>query len=155
MRSVRVEWEGPFSIEKVLKLNHSQDDYGLYQIYGRHILFGADSLLYIGKAESVTFKQRFNQHCFGKKEKWLLEEEDVSIHVGRIVSEDYAYDPPDWPDWCKVLRDAEALTIYWHSPPYNGSNIGEYNGQQLKVVNLGERGRLVAEYRSDERKWQT
>ena len=85
MRSVRVEWEGPFSIEEVLELNHSEDDYGLYQIYGRHILFGADSLLYIGKAEGVTFKQRFNQHCFGKNEKWLLEEEGVSIHVGRIV----------------------------------------------------------------------
>ena len=155
MRSVRVEWEGPFSIEKVLELNHNEDDYGLYQIYGRHILFGADSLLYIGKAEGVTFKQRFNQHCFGKNEKWLLEEEGVSIHVGRIVEEDYEYDPPDWPDWCKVLRDAEALTIYWHSPPYNASNIGEYNGQQLKVVNLGERGHLVAEYRSDKRKWQT
>ena len=100
MRSVRVEWEGPFSIEEVLKLNDQNDDYGLYQIYGRHIIFGANSLLYIGKAEGLTFSQRFNQHRL----EWLLEEEGVSIRVGRIASEDYAYDPPDWSDWQKVLR---------------------------------------------------
>ena len=148
MRSVRVEWEGPFSIEEVLKLNDQNDDYGLYQIYGRHIIFGANSLLYIGKAEGLTFSQRFNQHCL----EWLLEEEGVSIRVGRIASEDYAYDPPDWSDWRKVLRDAEALTIYWHSPPYNSMNISEYKGQRLKVVNKDERSVLVAEYISDERK---
>ena len=150
MRSVRVEWEGPFPIEEVLRLNDQDDDYGLYQIYGRHIIFGANSLLYIGKAEGLTFSQRFNQHC----SEWLLEEEGVSIRVGRIASEDYAYDPPDWSDWRKVLRDAEALTIYWHSPPYNSMNISEYKGQHLKVVNKDERGVLVAEYISDERKSQ-
>ncbi len=150
MRSVRVEWEGRFSIKEVLKLNDQDDDYGLYQIYGRHIIFGANSLLYIGKAEAVTFSQRFNQHC----SEWLLEETGVSIRVGRIVSEDYDDDPPDWPDWRKVLRDAEALTIYWHSPPYNSTNINDYKGQHLKVVNKGERGALVAEYISDKRKSQ-
>ena len=153
MRSVRVEWEGPFPIDEVLKLNDQSDDsddYGLYQIYGRHIIFGANSLLYIGKAEGLTFSQRFSQHC----SEWLLEEEDVSIRVGRIASEDYAYDPPDWSDWGKVLRDAEALTIYWHSPPYNSQNINDYNGQRLKVINKGKRGALVEEYISDERRSQ-
>ncbi len=144
MRCVRVEWEGPFSIEEALRLNGR----GLYQIYGHHIIFGANSLLYVGKAEGVNFDQRFNS----RKEKWLLEEEGVSIRIGRIMNEDYAYDPPNWPDWRKVLGAAEALTIYWHSPPYNGSNISEYNGQLFRVVNLGERGCLVAEYRSDEQK---
>ena len=146
MRSVRVEWEGPFSIEEVLRLNDQNDDYGLYQIYGHHIIFGTNSLLYIGKAEALTFSQRFNQHRL----EWLLEEEGVSIRVGRIASADYAYDPPDWSDWRKVLRDTEALTIYWHSPPYNSMNISEYKGQYLKVVNKGERGVLAAEYISDE-----
>ena len=50
------------------------------------------------------------------------------------------------------LKDAEALTIYWHSPPYNSSNIETYNGQRLKVVNLGNPGDLCAEYISDNRK---
>lgn len=42
----------------------------------------------------------------------------------------------------QVRKDAKALTIKWHSPAYNSSNIKTYNGQQLKVVNLGERGDL-------------
>ena len=150
MRSVTIEWEGSFSLDYVIdNLNDGKDDYGLYQIYGTHIVYGANSLLYIGKAEGLTFSQRFSQH-----REWLSEEESVSIRIGRVASEDYAYDPPDWSDWQKVLRDAEALTIYWHSPPYNSQNINDYNGQRLKVVNKGERGALVEEYISDERKSQ-
>ena len=142
MRSVRVEWEGPFCLDYVIDELNGKDDYGLYQIYGTHIVYGASSLLYIGKAEGLTFSQRFSQH----RSEWLSEEEGVSIRIGRIVSDDHAYDPPDWPDWRKVLRDAEALTIYWHSPAYNSSNVETYNGQRLKVANRGERGDLCAEY---------
>ena len=141
MRSVTIEWEGSFCLDYVIDELNGRDDYGLYQIYGHHLVYGADSLLYIGKAEGMTFSQRFGQHAEG-----LLEEEDVSIRIGRIASEDYADDPPDWSDWRKVLRDAEALTIYWHSPAYNSSNIETYNGRQLKVTNRGDRGALCAEY---------
>ena len=142
MRSVTIEWEGSFCLDYVIDELNRKDDYGLYQIYGHHIVYGANSLLYIGKAESLTFSQRFSQHRSG----WLSEEEGVSIRIGRIASEDYADDPPDWSDWREVLRDAEALTIYWHSPAYNSSNIETYNGQRLKVANRGDRGALCAEY---------
>jgi len=33
MRQVRIQWEGSFSIEEVLGLNHEENDYGLYQVY--------------------------------------------------------------------------------------------------------------------------
>lgn len=36
LRSVRIEWEGPLSIEEILRLHDQNDDYGLYQIYGPH-----------------------------------------------------------------------------------------------------------------------
>ena len=146
MRSVRVEWEGPFSIDQVLELDDEDEDCGLYQIYGRHIIFGGGSLLYIGMTIS-TFSQRFTEHIV-----WLEEEEGVFIHIGRIVSEDYAYDPPYWSDWQKVLEDTEALTIYWHSPPYNSQHIQRYKRQPLKVVNLGKRGSLDKEYSSSNRR---
>ena len=138
MRTVRIEWEGPLSLDEVKELS-DEDDYGLYQIYGTHIVYGANVLLYIGKAEGLTFSQRLSQH-----REWLSEEEGVSIRIGRISEEDYDHDPPDWSDWREVLRDAEALTIHWHSPAYNSSNIETYNGQQLTVVNRGERGDLCA-----------
>ena len=151
MRSLRIEWEGPFTLDYAIdKLNDKDDesdDYGLYQIYGTHIVYGANVLLYIGKAEGLTFSQRLSQH----RSEWLSEEKGVSIRIGRISEEDYEPDPPDWSDWREVLRDAEALTIHWHSPVYNSSNIESYNGQRLKVVNQGERGDLCAKYISDDR----
>ena len=55
MRVVKIEWEGPFTIDQVLELNDKSKDFGLYQIYGRHVIFGVGSLLYIGKTED-TFK---------------------------------------------------------------------------------------------------
>ena len=136
MRSVRIEWEGPFFLMEVLELDNRNKDYGLYQIYGHHIIYGVDSLLYIGET-GQTFSERFNEHTV-----WLKEEDGVFIHVGRIASEDYDE---------QVRKDAEALTINWHSPAYNSSNIETYNGQRLKVVNRGERRDLCAEYISDNR----
>ena len=136
------------SIDQALALDDEDEDCGLYQIYGHHIIFEEGSLLYIGMTTS-TFSQRFAEHIV-----WLKEEEDVFIHVGRIVSEDYAHDPPYWSDWQKVLKDTEALTIYWHSPPYNSDHIQRYNRQPLKVVNLGKRGSLEEEYiSSNGKRW--
>ena len=147
MRTVRVEWEGPVSLDAVKALDDEDDDCGLYQIYGRHIIFGAGSLLYVGMT-TTTYNRRF----FSGPERhidWLeedQEEEDLSVYVGRIVEEDYEHEP-HWEDWKNVLRDAEALTIYWHSPPYNSSNIGTYNGQRLEVINLGNYGSLCERYK--------
>ena len=139
MRTIRVEWEGPLSLDEVKELDDDDEDYGLYQIYGRHIIFGDDSLLYIGKTQQ-TFSHRFAEHA-GR----LEEEEEVFVHVGRINKEDY-----DGADRQQVIKDTEALTIYWHSPPYNSSNIDTYNGQALRVINDGERGDLC-ERLSDDR----
>lgn len=142
MRNVGVEWEGPFSIDKVLELTDENKDFGIYQIYGRHIIFGTGSLLYIGET-NTTFGQRFKT----EHKVWLDEEEGVFIHVGRIMSEDYdAYGRK------QVIEDTEALTIYWHSPPYNSCHVQRYKRQPLKVVNLGKRGSLDKEYSSSNRK---
>ncbi len=143
MRTVRVEWEGPLSLDEVKALDDDDDDCGLYQIYGRHIIFGDDSLLYVGMT-TWAFERRFfsggDPHI-----DWLEEEEGVSVYVGRIVEEDYEHEA----DWKHVLKDAEALTIYWHSPPYNSSNIETYNGQSLIIENEGERGDLCKRLSTD------
>ena len=134
MRTVKIEWEGPFTSDEVLELGDPNRDFGLYQIYGRHVIFGDNSLLYIGEVATKgrTFSQRFVEHT-----EWLKEEEGVFIRVGRINKKDY-----DEADRQQVLKDTEALTIYWHSPPYNSDNIDNYNGQPLKVINDGKRGDL-------------
>ena len=136
MRTVRVKWEGPLTVEDVLEMKLRHRDFGLYQIYGRHIIFGLNSLLYIGSTNK-TFSQRLRDHI-----NWLADEESVFIHVGRINKEDYEADRK------QAIKDTEALTIYWHSPPYNSSNIDAYNGQSLRFVNIGKPGSLAVEFSS-------
>ena len=121
MRTVRVEWEGSLTIDEVLELGDPNRDFGLYQIYGCHVIFGDNSLLYIGETATKerTFSQRFVEHA-----GWLKEEKGVFIYVGRINKEDYGADRQ------QVIKDTEAFTIYWHSPPYNSSNIDTYNGME-------------------------
>lgn len=83
-------WSGPFTRESVISgftdggraPEYDGEDYGLYQIYGKHILCGSDTLLYIGQATEQTFSRRFRQH-----ERWLAYEEDISVYLGRV------YDP--------------------------------------------------------------
>ena len=142
MRIVRIEWEGPYTFADVLSLNDEERDYGVYQVYGKHVVFGAGTFLYIGLARDQTFGRRLSQH-----DDWI--EEDDKIVVGRIAESDYKHDPPDWSDWHKLLEDVESLEIYWHSPPYNSKNIRDYHGQPLILINDGERGRLSAGCESD------
>ena len=142
MRVVRIEWEGPYAFADVLALNDEERDYGVYQIYGEHVVFGEGTLLYIGIARDQTFGRRLSQH------DWI--EEDNEIVVGRIAESDYKHDRPDWSDWHELLGDVEALEIFWHSPPYNSKYLRGYHGRPLILINEGERVRLSACCESDE-----
>ncbi len=62
MRRVKVTWDKPTDVESVFSLNDEEDDFGIYQIYGNHVVFGAGSLLYIGMTTEQTFGDRFKQH---------------------------------------------------------------------------------------------
>ncbi len=140
MRRVKVIWDKPIDIASALLLNDEEDDYGLFQIYGHHIVFGAGSLLYIGMTTEQTFGVRFRQH----HDEWIKDEEkDVFIHIGRLNEDDYEHDPPEWTDWSQLVKDTEALLINWHTPPYNSRNISDYTGQPLNVQSWGDRGSLL------------
>ena len=132
-RRVKIVWDGPFSVDEACELN-SKNDFGIYQIYGQHPVFGRDSLLYIGKTED--FGERFHKH----KQRWLSEESDVSIRVGRLeLPESDASNSSD------LIHAAEKLLIYNHAPPYNTHHINRYDGIQLHVQNWGQRGSLLPE----------
>jgi hypothetical protein len=138
-RHVTVEWEGPLHVDEVLKKNDPAVDRGIYQIYGNHLVFGAGVLLYVGRALESTFGKRFVKH-----RAWIREEsDDVAIRLGRIqgvaVAESH---------WHKLAEDLEALTIYWHSPPYNSDCINDYKGAPLRVQSWRNRGSLLPEYSS-------
>jgi hypothetical protein len=117
----------------------------LYQVYVHHLVFGAGALAYIGKAQDQTFADRFSQH----QENWLKWESDVAIRLGRLASGFYRTEE----EWADLLTDAEKLTIYWHTPPYNAHHITEYLGAPLRIQNWGARGSLLPEY-SDPTEWR-
>lgn len=145
-RLLRVQWIGPLTLEDVANLDDSEEDVGVYQIYGGHVVFGTGSLLYVGRARAMSFAARFHSHY-----SWLRFESGVTVHVGRLHPDDYPQQAPEWPEWCQLVDEAEALTIHWHSPPYNSRHIVRYGGRPLRLHNDGQRGRLLEEY-TDE--WQ-
>ena len=143
LKLVRIEWEGPLSLAEVIQRDGTED-YGLYMIEGHNLLYGCKGGLYFGVACDQTYATRMKQH-----EGWLKWEQDVTIRLGRLRMEDYKNEPPDWADWCQLVADIEALTIYWHAFPYNSRHIWSYSGQPLRVQNWGSRGNLQTEYSSD------
>jgi hypothetical protein len=68
LNKIEILWDGPFTLEQIKGFNKS-DDYGLYQIYGTHSIYGIDTLLYIGKAQEQKFCVRIPQH-----QNWLAKE---------------------------------------------------------------------------------
>jgi Holliday junction resolvase RusA-like endonuclease len=144
MSFISVDWEGPFDWDTVISTKTDPDrDCGLYQICTNHLVHGPNTLLYVGKTDRRTFSARLSEH-----EWWLTHEKDVAIYLGRLRVGDYEEDP-GWKHWMAMLGHVEALTVYWHSPPYNSHFIARYSGPSFEVRSVGARGRLLEEYTSD------
>ncbi len=152
---LKIEWSGPITWKKVIakkndegeKPEYDGEDYGLYQIYGRHILAGENTLLYVGQATDQTFSARFSQH-----KKWLKREEhqdDLKVFLGRAYDEKRHAKKDNWQTWRDDLSLAEKIIIYRYSPNYNSSNIAErptINPYiEVRLVHEGKRHRLKKE----------
>jgi hypothetical protein len=108
---INVEWDGPFPFSDINKLN-GPTDYGIYQIYGGHPVYGNSALLYVGLAAAQTFGKRVPQ------ERHWLDNRDarrVEVYVGRLAGRE----TPDEDMWGRRIRLAERLLIYAHMPPMN------------------------------------
>ncbi len=148
---IEIEWEGPCSLNKIIEEMDvcgqspawSGKDYGLYQIYGRHILYGGKTLLYVGKTTERTFSKRFKGH-----QQWLLDdqyEKDIHIYLGRIYNPKRHSEKDKWKSWKEDVGDAEKILIYKYSPNYNGRELAiipELHHQKVQLVHRGEKGRL-------------
>ena len=148
---IEIEWEGPFSLKKVIEEMDdcgespawNGKDYGLYQIYGDHILCGKHTLLYVGKTTERTFSKRFKEH-----QKWLVKdqyERDIKIHLGRIYNPKKHSVKDKWKSWEEDIGDAEKILIYKYSPNYNErelSRLPELHHLKVQLVNRGEKGKL-------------
>src|SRR5260221_10541362 len=106
---VHIEWEGPYTLEAKNKLK-DPTDYGIYQVYGCHSVYGVDTLLYIGKARDQTFATRLKQ-----EEHWLYHQDfqRLSFYVGRFSG--WLGTPSD-DNWADQIDRAEKLLILAHRP---------------------------------------
>lgn len=134
---IHINWEGPFSPEQARTLN-SGSDYGLYQYYGDHPTYGANVLLYIGKAENQTLGRRLSQHNWPL---WIPS--NTEIYIGRVCS-DVLLDNKEWE---RRITLAEKILIFSHSPAFNTSNLNQigHTGEDIRILNWGRRRSLFPE----------
>lgn len=111
---IHLFWEGPFQPSDLTSLNNDERDYGVYQVYGHHPLYGHSVLLYIGQANMQTFGVRLRQ------EEWTYgtDPSNVQFYVGRVAGQKKITED----DWGTKIDIAEKLLIYAHLPVFNTSN---------------------------------
>ena len=132
--NIHIDWTGPHTYDHAAQLRNSENDYGIYQIYGTHPLYGADVLLYIGKADQQTFGVRLSQ------EAWRATNSDssgLSVYVGRLGG--YGVTPSN-EEWSRQIAFAERMLIVAHWPAGNSSGLNVSLGKEYHdthVLNWG------------------
>lgn len=132
---VHVQWDGPYTFDQVKNFKDEFTDFGVYQIYGTHPVYGSDVLLYIGKADMQTFGVRLSQHS------WNFHNQDASrlaAYLGRLSG--YKITPSD-SDWSNQIDFVERLLIYSHWPAGNSSGLNAAFGKELYRVHILNWGR--------------
>ena len=138
---IEINWSGPFKVDNISENYNKDYDYGIYQIYGTHNIYGASTLLYIGKAQSRTFSERFADH-----KEWVeWEPASVDVYLGRLGGIDKMTESK-WGLWDNQIERAEKLLIYHCAPSYNSQCLNGYGKMPLTIVlNYGKIMRLPFE----------
>lgn len=118
IKIIEINWEGPFTEEEI-ETKHNAGDYGLYQVYGNHEIYGKDVLLYIGKAASQTFGTRLPQH-----DDWYgWKEIEMKYYLGKFGGTENTTSN----DWDDQINFAESGLIIYCQPSYNSSGLNSSN----------------------------
>ncbi|MBM7652498.1 hypothetical protein [Neobacillus cucumis] len=137
---IQIDWDGSYTLNDLTKLMNEETDYGIYQIYGKHPIYGSDVLLYIGKADYQTLGKRISQ------ESWLYnnDSKNTKIYVGRL----HGQQTPTEEQWSKEIDLAERLLIYVHKPAFNSrsiSSLPDSEMQNIHILNWGHHRDLFPE----------
>ncbi len=129
IENIRIEWDGPYNLmdigydeetgkykTKDISLNDDCKDFGIYQVYGCHPIYGNDVLLYIGQAAKQTFSKRLSQEAW----EFNVDHKHIQFYVGRLFSE---HQPSSEEIWDKMIDISERMLIFAHEPARNSSNI--------------------------------
>ena len=142
METILIHWT-KIDIEKYL--NEKPEEYGLYQVYSTHLIYGSQSLVYIGKAYDQPIHKRLKSH----DDYWFnLESDSVTVLVGRLIVEKGKNKVGLEQLWREQVDAAEKLLIYNCAPAYNSSSIIYHhldNKPDVLLLNYGKRGQLPLE----------
>lgn len=144
--TIQIWWEGPFTYDQIMQKEKSKDipnqdnsvqKIGLYQVYGNHIVYGKDVLLYIGMT-LAGFQNRL-------KDRWVIN----NIYLGTIFSNNKTLAEDE--QKAQIVQ-AEALLINVMTPALNSSYINSVSEklckQKFTVYNLNNYRSLLPELSS-------
>lgn len=139
---IHINWSGPYAYTDAIKLRSTSEDYGIYQVYGTHPVYGSDVLIYIGKADQQTFGVRLSQEAWQKTNS---DSSNLTVYVGRLAG--YEGTPTNT-EWSSQITVAERILIIAHWPAGNSSGINvlldkEY--RDIHVLNWGSYRSLLPE----------
>lgn len=147
IKVINILWEKiPFDFE-IIKTKNSESDFGLYQVYGKHNVYGQNALLYIGQSNIQKFSNRL-------KDRWEFIESSCIpkfICLGKIVKSKNASEPFEYEinEWEKIINIAEKILIKTHTPAMNKQDVtGLFNKEQDEnylILNWGDYGKLLPE----------
>ncbi len=136
---IHIHWSGPSTFDQTTSFTNDTD-FGIYQIYGSHPVYGSDVLLYIGLSIG-RFGGRIPNH------EWWLEHHDdgrIRVYTGRLKGAETPSDAV----WNRHIELAERLLIYAHQPAINKqSSLGGWEAEleNVHVCNWGRRADLLPE----------
>jgi hypothetical protein len=111
---IHINWSGPYDLAEMARFN-GPADWGIYQIYGHHPVYGNGALLYIGKTERDIggFAGRVpNSAGWSHMNPG---DDRIEIYLGRL----FGMTMPDSATWERYIGLAERLLIYAHTPARN------------------------------------
>jgi hypothetical protein len=130
---INIFWSGPFSLTELRTFNSQESDFGIYQIYTHHPVYGK-TLTYIGQAREQTFAVRVAQHNWGSGAE--NDPSCVDVYIGRLIGR-----TPSLAQWRSQIDRAEKLLIHSHAPAYNTHCIqnppSEAECGNVRVLNWG------------------
>jgi hypothetical protein len=138
---VEYEWN-----DKIYEELDTEKDFGIYQVYGGHPVYGQDTLLYIGKAQDQTYSKRLKQH-----------DDFIDTNIKNFSKINVSYfsktDDVEYKNWGFYIGLVEKLLINSHIPAYNSQDVkGVLSKDDFKnnllVLNWGDRGELLPEVSS-------
>jgi hypothetical protein len=137
-KHIYIDWDGPYTLDELEELDDPRIDYGLYQVYGSHPLYGEEVLLYLG-ATGATGERTFGARLAEEQNYWEVEEDfqPLIIYVGRLMG----VVTPTNAAWEEEMDLALRLLTYAHAPVFNAREVAAMPDDDLKdvhVVNWGE-----------------